>query len=428
MVSAFWQTPLAIFLIILFTCTFPKQISAQKSVIINEIMYDFPGGDVNHEWIELYNSGDESVTIIGGTSSGSWRIYDGSNNRTLSMTANQGSMTIDAKGYMIISQNANIFLADNPNFIGNLVESSAMSLVNTTAEIGLRIGSSGTIWSQLSYDNNQGAAGDGNSLQRQPDGTLLATSPTPGAQNATALPSPTPSLSPTIPPASSSTPSSPIFIISNTPSQINSTHTFEVTVNLSLPNSLNTKFYLKGAFKRVDSSNYFGLTKVGSSWVKNGSSYSNQLLITTDSSGNWSGTLQIQPDESDSGFTGTNDYLFKVARYTSSGSGPTWSNEVNMKIVNVSSENLDELQDTESSDSSISFNSSSIIQNPKPNPSPKDYQIASIAGVSKESTGSHVKPKGDQRVNIIPIIAGGVLILLSITSIAYITIKNRLKS
>lgn len=154
-------------------------------------------------------------------------------------------------------------------------------------------------------------------------------------QSTSSSPSPTPS-TPTPSPTPSSTPSSS-FSISNTPSQINSDQSFSISVNLSLPNNPDSTFYLKGAFKKADSLNYFGLTRVSGSWIKNGSTYSNQFSITSDSSGNWSGNLEIKPDSEDSGFTGSGDYIFKVARYTSTGSGPTWSNESTINIVSVES-------------------------------------------------------------------------------------------
>ncbi len=138
-------------------------------------------------------------------------------------------------------------------------------------------------------------------------------------------PSPTPSPSP-----SPSTTSA--FTISNVPSSIDSTQTFTTSVNLELSSYPNTNFYLKGAFRKEGSSNYFGLTKVGSSWIKNGSSFSSQYQITTNSSGSWSGNLEIQPDIMDAGYQGAGEYGFKVGRYTSGGSGPTWSNEVTVKI------------------------------------------------------------------------------------------------
>lgn len=158
--------------------------------------------------------------------------------------------------------------------------------------------------------------------------------------SSTSIPASTPSPSQTSSnstESNSTTSSTSSFTISNLPSEINSDESFTASVNLSLPNNPDSTFYLKGAFKKADSLNYFGLTRVSGSWIKNGSTYSNQFSITSDSSGNWSGNLEIKPDSEDSGFTGSGDYIFKVARYTSTGSGPTWSNESTINIVSVES-------------------------------------------------------------------------------------------
>jgi len=125
-----------------------------------------------------------------------------------------------------------------------------------------------------------------------------------------------------------------IFETSNVPSEIKSDQSFKLSVKLETEKP-NTKYFLKGAFKKSEGSNYFGETKVGSGWVKNGSSYSSQLPITADPSGKWSGELEVRPDSEDSGFDGSGEYLFKVARYSETASGLTWSNETKIKITLV---------------------------------------------------------------------------------------------
>lgn len=154
-------------------------------------------------------------------------------------------------------------------------------------------------------------------------------------QSIDANPSSSPSTSPSTTPSDSPQPSSSSklnFFISRTPSQIDVSQSFPVQVELNLPNSPNSIFYLKGAFKTLEGSNYFGQTLVGSSWVGNSSSFSNQLSITTDSSGSWVGTIEAKPDPADSGYIGSSNYIFKVGRYSASGSGPTWSNEVTIHL------------------------------------------------------------------------------------------------
>lgn len=145
--------------------------------------------------------------------------------------------------------------------------------------------------------------------------------------------SPSPSQKTTEPPSSPKNTPISTLTISNASSSINSDESFKITAAIN--STPNTNFYLKGAFKKSNSSNYFGFTKINSDWIKNNESFSKQLAITTDAAGSWNGEVEIKTDPDDSGFTGSGDYLFKVARYSSSGSGLTWSNEVNIHINSV---------------------------------------------------------------------------------------------
>lgn len=73
-------------------------------------------------------------------------------------------------------------------------------------------------------------------------------------------------------------------------------------------------------------------TLVNDNFIKNSQSYQDQLPIETNASGNWSGSLTENPESSESGFSGSGDYILKVGRYTLDGSGSTWSNEL---IINI---------------------------------------------------------------------------------------------
>ncbi len=258
--------------------------------------------------------------------------------------------------------------------------------------------------------------------------TLTTTSPT---STPTSTPSTIPTSTPASAPSSSSSQNS--FTISNIPTHINSDQSFKILVQLSLSDSPNSSFFLKGAFKKTDSSNYFGKTLVSGSWIKNGSSYSSQYKITTDGSGNWSGNLEIRADSDDSGFSGTGDYIFKVGRYNSSGSGPIWSNEQSIKIneVNASSQTAVESQNTASSSqpesgSTTSPNKTTLAKN---TPSAIKYKIASIAGISKSASNSptpstKVEVKDQKQFNLF-LVAGFLLIFAGISSLGYIYFKRK---
>ena len=250
-------------------------------------------------------------------------------------------------------------------------------------------------------------------------------------------PTPVPSVSS---PSSISSDSSSSFTISGTPSQINSDQSFTASVNLTLPDSPNTNFYLKGAFKKQDGSNYFGLTKVSGNWIKNNSTYSNQYPITTNSSGNWSGNLEIQPDADDSGFSGSDNYIFKAGRYTSSGSGPTWSNETTLKITDTSTQNQGSASETTSQQSASQTNPTAPSQVSKTNPAivsksknydTPTYQSASIAGTttiaSPSATPSANIKVANQKQNNLLILIGSLFVLVGTGSLGFIIYKNKIK-
>ncbi|HEY4486183.1 MAG TPA: lamin tail domain-containing protein [Candidatus Paceibacterota bacterium] len=159
---------------------------ASAQVVITEIMYDVEGSDSEKEWVEIYNSDSESITIKGGTSGqDSWRIYHKSasgveSNKTFASEAYQGTMTLAPNGYAVVVQNGDSFKNDHPDYGGNILVASAMSLTNSSMTVGLRLGSSGIPWSIVEYVSDLGANGDGKSLQKI-NGTWSPALPNPGS-------------------------------------------------------------------------------------------------------------------------------------------------------------------------------------------------------------------------------------------------------
>lgn len=137
----------------------------------------------------------------------------------------------------------------------------------------------------------------------------------------------TPSPSPTDKPKSQ-------FLVNYSNKKIDSNQTLSANIELTnlIPNAI---YFLKAAFFKSGSSNYFGKTKVNNIWVKNNQTFSSQFKITTDSLGNWSGSLEIMPDSDDNGFTNSDNYLIKIGRYSNTGSNLTWSPETSIYINKI---------------------------------------------------------------------------------------------
>src|SRR3989338_10425717 len=101
---------------------------AFAGLIINEIMYDLSGSDStsgkSREWIEVYNPDSGDLSIDAST----WRIYDGSGNRTINSQVN---FSIPAGSYIIWAGDKDTFLLDHPGFSGTVYDTSIATLNNT---------------------------------------------------------------------------------------------------------------------------------------------------------------------------------------------------------------------------------------------------------------------------------------------------------
>ncbi len=151
-------------ILILALAIFPaSKILAFNPIVINEIMYDFPGSDDGHEWVEIKNISANDIDLTG------WKFNDGSNHNLNLPPKNggQGSFLIPYGGYAIFADKADVFLVDHPDFSGIVID-TVMSL-NNTAEILKVIDSDGQIVDQASYADTLGAKGDGYSLERKSD-------------------------------------------------------------------------------------------------------------------------------------------------------------------------------------------------------------------------------------------------------------------
>ncbi|USN94862.1 MAG: lamin tail domain-containing protein [Candidatus Nomurabacteria bacterium] len=146
-----------------------------SALVINEVMYDLDGTDTDREWIEIYNDGGSSLDIEG------YKFFEANSNHTL--TIYSGSYVLPAGSYAVICQKPETFLSDWPGFTGTLIDSS-FSLSNESGEyLEIRDSNLATV-ATLSYDPSIGAAGDGNSLNRN-GSSWIAASPSPGSSNNT---------------------------------------------------------------------------------------------------------------------------------------------------------------------------------------------------------------------------------------------------
>ncbi len=154
-----------------FTFIFQVLVNASTTdIIITEINYDPQGADEGKEWLEIYNTGTGSATLVGGASASSWKIYDGSNHN-LATTAARGSMTLAGGEYAVIAQSDSTFIAQYPDYSGSVIKSSGMNLGNSLHDeeetVALRVGTTGSFWSRINYKKSWGGAGNGRTLEKK---------------------------------------------------------------------------------------------------------------------------------------------------------------------------------------------------------------------------------------------------------------------
>jgi hypothetical protein len=170
-------------------------------IVINEVMYDPKAiPDADHEWIELYNTCNETINLVG------WKISDNVS------SDNIPTVTIIPYGFVVIAAKTN-FTDDYPGFNGSVVfiNGSIGSGLNNTGGDRITIkDSTGIVIDEMSYGSNA-VEKEGNSLERSPvgcGGFIDNSNPTPGFgwSEATTTPTPTPEASPTPSPTPASSP------------------------------------------------------------------------------------------------------------------------------------------------------------------------------------------------------------------------------
>lgn len=142
--------------------------TALAQVQITEIMYDIPGSDDGREWVEVTNTGSETIDI------GKYKLLENGTNHGLKLISGNASLVPGSSA--IIAANATKFAADNPNFSGTLFD-SAFALSNTGESLVLKNASSSAL-DTASYTAAEGANGEGGSLH------LVGSGFTPGMPNA----------------------------------------------------------------------------------------------------------------------------------------------------------------------------------------------------------------------------------------------------
>ena len=138
---------------------------------INEVMYDAPGADTDHEWIEILNEGTSTASLA------DVKLFEGGSHHVLTLV--RSSQELLQGSYAIIADDAAVFIAEHTS-VDVPVFDSAFSLNNEGQSLALTFGD--TTIDSFSYASSSGAGGTGDSFQYFSDGWKAAL-PTPGIVN-----------------------------------------------------------------------------------------------------------------------------------------------------------------------------------------------------------------------------------------------------
>jgi len=154
-------------IIILSTLAFLSPIFCFAKLEITEIMYDLPGTDDKHEWVEIYNNSAETIDLT------DWKLNDGDAATNHSLNAppknnSRGSLVLAAGEYALLAGDAATLIIDLPTYQGIIID-TVISLKNTGATLSI-LDKDGNIIDSITYSSDIGAAGNGKTLAKNING------------------------------------------------------------------------------------------------------------------------------------------------------------------------------------------------------------------------------------------------------------------
>jgi hypothetical protein len=131
--------------------------ASELDLVVSEIMYDVSGADSTKEWVEIYNSGAEEISL-----NSAWRFFDASNHN---INFYQGTSTIASQEYFVLADNGANFLLDHPNYLGTVFD-TVINLPNSSSSLALSFDEGASYALEEYYDSAWGANGNGHSLEK----------------------------------------------------------------------------------------------------------------------------------------------------------------------------------------------------------------------------------------------------------------------
>ncbi len=134
-------------------------LEVRGEVLITEIMYDFPGTDSKHEWLEVKNPGTDTVNLK------LWKLREGGTSHGLGLIS--GDFLLLSGEFVVIADDGKTFLSDYPEFAisnGTLLDTTFTSGLNNNGEKLELVNGSGQVVFSVLYNASLGGAGNNNTL------------------------------------------------------------------------------------------------------------------------------------------------------------------------------------------------------------------------------------------------------------------------
>jgi hypothetical protein len=146
------------------------------SPIINEIMYDLDGSDI--DWVEIYNpdSTDLDLTTL--------KLLISNSTSNHGIASSSGSSVLHQGEYGVIVPTSQVSAFNSKWGSSGNIFTSAYTLSNDTGKVEINNGDKNVPLDSIVYNSTQGASGDGKSLQLV-DSSWIVSNPTPRVLNQT---------------------------------------------------------------------------------------------------------------------------------------------------------------------------------------------------------------------------------------------------
>lgn len=148
-------------------------VNVSFALVISEVQFDPTGTDTDREWVEIFNDTNSSVDLT------TYKFFENNTNHGIDILS--GDKNMASGEYAVLVQDLNKFKTDYPNYSGKIFKSS-FSLSNSGESLSLK-DKDGNIVNTINYSPSATGAGNGLTINLNPDGSYTKGVASPGTGN-----------------------------------------------------------------------------------------------------------------------------------------------------------------------------------------------------------------------------------------------------